>query len=104
VGNTARLPQAKASFNIQIGEHLNVRVFACAEISYRNRRPLAAIKPDDGAERIAALRSLKIFDSAPEERLDRLTRLAKRLFDVPITLVSLFDEKSTVVRVEVGRQ
>lgn len=53
---------------------------------------LAAIEPDDEAERIAALRSLKIFDTAPEERFDRLTRLAKRLFDVPITLVSLVDE------------
>lgn len=53
---------------------------------------LIAIKPDDEAQRIAALRSLKVIDTAPEERFDRLTRLAKRLFDVPITLVSLVDE------------
>jgi diguanylate cyclase (GGDEF)-like protein len=53
---------------------------------------LIAIKPDDEAQRIAALRSLKVIDTAPEERFDRLTRLAKRLFDVPITLVSFVDE------------
>jgi len=49
-------------------------------------------KPSDEAERMQTLRSLQILDSAPEERFDRLTRLAKRLFDVPIALVSLVDE------------
>jgi diguanylate cyclase (GGDEF)-like protein len=37
------------------------------------------------------LRSLNILDTKPEERFDRLTRLAKRLFGVPIALVSLVD-------------
>src|SRR5690606_34320077 len=37
------------------------------------------------------LQSLKLLDTAPEERFDRLTRLARRLFDVPIALVSLVD-------------
>ncbi|HXZ08371.1 MAG TPA: sensor domain-containing diguanylate cyclase [Paraburkholderia sp.] len=41
--------------------------------------------------RIDTLRSLNILDTLPEERFDRLTRLAKRLFDVPIALVSLVD-------------
>ena len=41
--------------------------------------------------RLDALRSLNILDSNPEERFDRLTRLAKRLFGVPIALVSLVD-------------
>jgi diguanylate cyclase (GGDEF)-like protein len=35
---------------------------------------------------------LNILDTLPEERFDRLTRLAKRLFGVPIALVSLVDE------------
>jgi GAF domain-containing protein len=42
--------------------------------------------------RLATLRSLNILDTAPEERFDRLTRLAKRLFGVPIAVVSLVDE------------
>lgn len=53
------------------------------------------IKPDiaqDEPARLEALRSLGILDSPPEERFDRLTRMAKRLFGVPISLVSLVDE------------
>lgn len=40
---------------------------------------------------MAALRSLDILDTEPEERFDRLTRIAKRLFKVPIALVSFVD-------------
>ena len=47
--------------------------------------------PADEATRINTLRALNLLDSAPEERFDRLTRLAKRLFGVPIALVSLID-------------
>lgn len=48
-------------------------------------------KPVDEEMRIEALRSLDILDTPAEERFDRLTRLARRLFDVPIALVSLID-------------
>lgn len=47
----------------------------------------------DEARRLASLRSLQILDTPPEERFDRLTRLACRIFDVPISLVSLIDDK-----------
>lgn len=47
--------------------------------------------PIDEATRLDTLRSLNILDSSPEERFDRLTRLAKRLFNVPIALISLVD-------------
>ncbi len=47
--------------------------------------------PIDEAERLATLRRLDILDTRSEERFDRLTRLARRLFDVPIALVSLVD-------------
>lgn len=47
--------------------------------------------PDTEDERIAELRSLLLLDSSPEERFDRITRVAKHLFDVPIALVSLVD-------------
>jgi len=49
-------------------------------------------KPQDEATRLDTLRALNILDTSPEERFDRLTRLAKRLFGVPIALVSLVDE------------
>lgn len=47
--------------------------------------------PTNEAARIALLHSLNILDTAPEERFDRLTRLAKHMFRVPISVVSLVD-------------
>lgn len=51
----------------------------------------SAAIPDNDSSRLETLRSLNILDSKPEERFDRLTRLAKHVFDVPIALVSLVD-------------
>ncbi len=48
--------------------------------------------PDNEQSRLEALWALRVLDTPEEERFDRLTRLAQRLFDVPIVLVSLVDE------------
>ena len=48
--------------------------------------------PDNEGARLEALWALQILDTPAEERFDRLTRLARRLFDVPIALVSLVDQ------------
>lgn len=48
--------------------------------------------PDNEDVRLAGLRALNILDTQSEESLDRVTRLAKYLFDVPISLISLVDE------------
>ncbi|WP_431222442.1 sensor domain-containing diguanylate cyclase [Serratia sp. L9] len=48
--------------------------------------------PDNEVMRLQALRSLNLLDTLPEERFDRVTRMARRLFGVPIALVSLVDE------------
>lgn len=48
--------------------------------------------PNDEQSRLETLRSLNILDTESEERFDRLTRMAKRFFGVPIALVSLIDE------------
>ncbi|MBA3696837.1 MAG: sensor domain-containing diguanylate cyclase [Methylotenera sp.] len=47
--------------------------------------------PEDEEKRLESLWALNILDTIPEERYDRLTRLAKRLFGVPIALVSIID-------------
>ncbi|CAN5334883.1 hypothetical protein BH24PSE2_BH24PSE2_21050 [soil metagenome] len=47
---------------------------------------------DNETGRLHALRRYRILDTPPTERFDRITRLAARLFDVPIALVSLVDE------------
>ena len=47
--------------------------------------------PPDEAERLDALLALKLLDTPGEDRYDRITRLAQRLFKVPIALISLID-------------
>jgi GAF domain-containing protein len=47
--------------------------------------------PANETERMAALRSYKILDTKPEERLDDLTKLAALICGVPISLISLID-------------
>jgi len=45
------------------------------------------------AQRLASLKSLDLLDTPAEERFDRLTRMARRLFHVPVALFSLVDER-----------
>jgi len=47
--------------------------------------------PKNEQERLADLHRLEILDTPPEERFDRITRLAVRLLHVPMALVSLVD-------------
>lgn len=47
--------------------------------------------PADEDKRVAALHELHILDTAPEERFDKLTRIAATLFNVPVALVSMVD-------------
>ncbi|OKH41607.1 hypothetical protein NIES2101_34005 [Calothrix sp. HK-06] len=48
--------------------------------------------PANEVGRLEALRRYNIFGTPPEAAFDRITSLAARLFNVPITLVSLIDE------------
>ncbi|MBT8128236.1 MAG: sensor domain-containing diguanylate cyclase [Gammaproteobacteria bacterium] len=47
--------------------------------------------PANEANRLKTLESLDVLDTEAEERFDRVTRMSKRLFGVPIALVSLVD-------------
>ena len=53
---------------------------------------ISAPPAPDEAARLRALRELGVLDTAPEERFDRLTRLAQDMFQAPIALVTLVDE------------
>ncbi|EAR07461.1 GAF domain-containing protein [Reinekea blandensis] len=53
------------------------------------KAPLPAVNEQ---QRLSALQRLNILDTPPEERFDRITRLARATFHVPIALVSLVDE------------
>ncbi|MBK8651618.1 MAG: sensor domain-containing diguanylate cyclase [Elusimicrobia bacterium] len=48
---------------------------------------------NDEGRRLEAVRRLRLLDTPAEERFDRITRLARRAFDVPIAHVSLIDDK-----------
>ena len=48
--------------------------------------------PDNEHLRLDALRRITILDTSAEERFDRITRMARNMFDVPISLVSLVDK------------
>jgi two-component system, sensor histidine kinase and response regulator len=52
---------------------------------------MVAPVPSNEEKRIASLRSLNLLDTPPEERFDRITRVAAELFGVPIALISLVD-------------
>ncbi len=53
---------------------------------------LAPEIPADDAQRVAALHGLGVLDTEPEERFDRITRVARRVLGVDIAIVSLVDE------------
>ncbi|MGI2173511.1 diguanylate cyclase [Shewanella ulleungensis] len=47
--------------------------------------------PENEHARLETLRGLNVLDTIAEERFDRITRLARRLFSVSISLVNLVD-------------
>ncbi len=47
--------------------------------------------PDDEAVRLRSLRRLGLLDTEPEERFDRVTRLARRLFGATAAAITLVD-------------
>ena len=49
-------------------------------------------KPNDELLRVAELCQLQVLDTPSEERFDRITRTAQKLFGVEIVLISLIDE------------
>ena len=48
--------------------------------------------PPNEAQRLEALRALNLLDTPPEERFDRITRLAARVLNVPSVVLALVDE------------
>ncbi|WP_332876440.1 ATP-binding protein [Massilia sp. S19_KUP03_FR1] len=63
---------------------------------------LEASLPPDEEQRLAVLFNLNILDTPPEQRFDRITRMAARLFNVPIALVTLIDGERQWFKSRVG--
>ena len=49
--------------------------------------------PDNEQERLLSLHKLGLLDTHPEERFDIITRTATQIFHVPISTLTLVDEK-----------
>lgn len=60
------------------------------------------MQKDYESKRLAALRQLNLLDTPPSESFDRITRLASKLFDLPIAAVSLSDEDRQWFKSRVG--
>ena len=58
--------------------------------------------PCNEINRLEVLRALGVLDTPAEERFDRLTRMAKRMFNVPIALVTLVDENRQWFKSSIG--
>jgi signal transduction histidine kinase len=63
--------------------------------------PPAAL-PADEPERLAALRRMGLLDTEPEERFDRVVRIARALFQVPIAMVTLVDAERQWLKASSG--
>jgi diguanylate cyclase (GGDEF)-like protein len=63
---------------------------------------IAAPKPPDEERRLAALHALKLLDTEPEERFDRITRLARRVFGASMATFTLVDADRQWFKSEVG--
>jgi len=63
---------------------------------------IAPPNPENETRRLVALHALRILDTPAEERFDRITRIAQKLFNVPIALVSLVDTKRQWFKSRVG--
>lgn len=61
-----------------------------------------APRPENEAARLAALRACEILDTPPDASLDDLTRLAARICETPIALISLIDESRQWFKARVG--
>ena len=75
---------------------------ATAEYAFGAKPYLIAARPANEPERLTALRSLDLLDTAAEERFDVLTRLAARLFQVPISYVALVEDERQWFKSRVG--
>lgn len=53
-------------------------------------------------QRVAALHKLQVLDTPPEERFDRVVRLAQRLFSVPVVMVNLIDADRQFTKAAAG--
>ncbi len=63
---------------------------------------ISAPIPANEAERLADVRALRLLDTPPEERFDRIVSLAAAVFDVPIAYIALVDSDRQWFKAQCG--
>jgi len=66
-----------------------IRAWVLGELCRWVRAPI----PENEPARLISLRALDLLDTEPEERFDRITRVATALFNVPMATITLVDER-----------
>src|SRR4051794_21920617 len=80
------------------GEGTTVRVTLPARVAER----AAVAEHEDDPDRIQALQATGLLDAPADESFDRLARLAAKLLDAPIALISLIDSGREFLTAQVG--
>jgi serine/threonine protein kinase len=86
-GMTARRPEDRLSLHDAAS---GLQSYIVDEI-VRTRAVDPALLAPDETQRVAALRRYNVLDSPPDETYDAITRLASRILQVPIALITLID-------------
>lgn len=63
---------------------------------------IAAPLPHNESSRLAALQTLLVMDTPPDQRLDQIVRFAAREYDVPIALITLLDADRQWFKASIG--
>ena len=63
---------------------------------------IAPPRPSDEQERLADLHAIQLLDTPPEERFERIVRLAMDVFDVPIAYLALIDADRQWLKAKCG--
>ncbi|KAK9815933.1 hypothetical protein WJX72_012174 [[Myrmecia] bisecta] len=59
--------------------------------------------PANDPERVAHLHALNVLDTEPDPRLDEITALLSKLFEVPVALINLLDSDRTWIKSAAGQ-
>ena len=95
---TARAPERRPG----PGEIASRMEAALIDEAVRQRGPEARAPLEAESARLAALRRYDVLDTPPETAFDEVTRLASRLLDAPIALISIVDTDRVWLKSRLG--
>ena len=95
-----RIAAAGGAFEVQSapGEGTHIRIAIPVRVAER----AAVAEQDDDPERIKALRATGLLDGPADESFDGLARLAARLLEAPVAIISLVDVDREFLTAQVG--